>query len=213
MSDWLLDQTDRRDGVTVPTIWLALALSLLIHAAVMWQWLPKIKLPSLEELKLRGPGSLTVSLAPPPAPPPEPQPSAALQTQPPLGLLHDFSTSGSGRDADTLDLKGQGARLFVDAARIYALQCRIAATGTAARLRAASAVLSVNRDEVAASLDAFFFIQLLRLRHDVLAAGADAPSANHIHPDRLNPLDRRILKEALRNARRVQKRLALDYQV
>ena len=137
----------------------------------------------------------------------------ALQTQPPLGLLHDFSTSGSGRDADTLDLKGQGARLFVDAARIYALQCRIAATGTAARLRAASAVLSVNRDEVAASLDAFFFIQLLRLRHDVLAAGADAPSANHIHPDRLNPLDRRILKEALRNARRVQKRLALDYQV
>lgn len=136
----------------------------------------------------------------------------ALQTQPPLGLLQDFSTSGSGRDANTLNLKGQGARLFVDAARIYALQSSIATTGTAARLRAASAVLGVNQDEVAASLDAFFFIQLLRLRHDILDAGADAPSANHIHPDRLNSLDRRILKEALRNARRVQKRLALDYQ-
>jgi CBS domain-containing protein len=136
----------------------------------------------------------------------------ALQTQPPLGLLHDFSTSGSGRDADTVNLKGQGARLFVDAARIYALQCKIAATGTAARLRASGEPLSVNPDEIAAVLDAFFFIQLLRLRHDVLDAGADAPSANHIDPDRLNSLDRRILKEALRNARRVQKRLALDYQ-
>ncbi len=136
----------------------------------------------------------------------------ALQTQPPLGLLHDFSTAGSGRDADTLDLKGQGARLFVDVARIYALQCRITATGTAARLRASSEPLGVNPDEIAAVLDAFFFIQLLRLRHDVLDAGADAPSANRIRPDQLNSLDRRILKEALRNARRVQKRLALDYQ-
>ena len=136
----------------------------------------------------------------------------ALQTQPPLGLLQDFTTSGSGRDADTLDLKAQGARLFVDAARIYALQCRIGATGTAPRLRASSVQLGVNEDEIAAVLDAFFFIQLLRLRHDVLEAGADAPSANRIDPDRLNPLDRRILKEALRHARRVQKRLALDFQ-
>ena len=136
----------------------------------------------------------------------------ALQSHPPLGLLHDFATSGSGRDADTLDLKEQGARLFVDVARIYALQCGIAATGTAARLRASSGPLGVNQDEIAAVIDAFFFIQLLRLRHDVLEASADAPSANRIHPDRLNSLDRRILKEALRVARRAQKRLALDYQ-
>ena len=135
----------------------------------------------------------------------------ALQSQPPLGLLHDFSTSGSGRDADTLDLKAQGARLFVDAARIHALQCGIAATGTAPRLRASSKQLAVNQNEIAAVLDAFFFIQLLRLRHDVLETGPDAPSPNRINPGRLTPLDRRILKEALRNARRVQKRLALDY--
>ena len=136
----------------------------------------------------------------------------ALQSQPPLGLLQDFSTSGSGRDAHTLDLKAQGARLFVDAARIFALQAGIAATGTAARVRASSAALGVNRDETGAVLDAFFFIQRMRLKHDVLETGSEAPSANRIRPDRLNSLERRILKEALRNARRVQKRLALDYQ-
>jgi len=136
----------------------------------------------------------------------------ALQTQPPLGLVQDFVTSGSGRDANTLDLKAQGARLFVDAARIYALQYSIAATGTAARIRIFAGKAGVGPAEIGAVLDAFFFIQILRLRHDIFDASDAAPSPNRIDPDRLNPLERRILKEALRSARRVQKRLALDYQ-
>ena len=136
----------------------------------------------------------------------------ALQTQSPLGLVQDFATSGSGRDANTIDLKTQGARLFVDVARIYALQYAISATGTAARMRAFIAAVGVEQDEIAAVLDAFFFIQILRLRHDIFDAGDGASSPNRINPERLNPLERRILKEALRSARRVQKRLALDYQ-
>ncbi|HYK16357.1 MAG TPA: DUF294 nucleotidyltransferase-like domain-containing protein [Burkholderiales bacterium] len=136
----------------------------------------------------------------------------ALQTQPPLGLVQDFVTSGSGRDANTLDLKAQGARLFVDAARIYALQYSIAATGTAARIRAFAGKAGVDQIEIGAVLDAFFFIQVLRLRHDIFGASDAAASPNRIDPDRLNPLERRVLKEALRSARRVQKRLALDYQ-
>jgi CBS domain-containing protein len=137
----------------------------------------------------------------------------ALQMHPPLGLLHDFATSGAGRDAETLDLKAHGARLFVDVARIYALQSGVAATGTAARIRASGAALGVKPEESAALLDAFFFIQMLRLRHDISAGGAEATSANRIRPDGLNALERRILKEALLSARRMQKRLALDYQL
>jgi len=102
--------------------------------------------------------------------------------------------------------------LFVDAARIYALQYSIAATGTAARIRHFAGKAGVDPAEIGAVLDAFFFIQILRLRHDIADASDAAPSPNHIDPDRLNPLERRILKEALRSARRVQKRLALDYQ-
>lgn len=137
----------------------------------------------------------------------------ALRFQPPLGLLQDFSTSGEGRDAGTLDLKACGARLFVDAARIFALQAGVVDTGTAARLRASAAELGVNLHEAGAAIDAFLFIQLLRLRRDVLEAGDAAPSANRIRPGELNPLERRILKEALLTARRVHKRLALDYQL
>lgn len=83
MSDWLDASRNRRDSVTIPTIWVALALSLLIHLAVVWQWLPRIRLPSLDEPERSDArGQLRVRLAPPPGPPPAPPPSPALRTPP-----------------------------------------------------------------------------------------------------------------------------------
>lgn len=67
-----------RDGVTVPTIWVAIALSLLIHVAALWQWWPRLHFPLLERHDLGAPpGSLVVRLAPPPGPQPAPPPSPA----------------------------------------------------------------------------------------------------------------------------------------
>jgi hypothetical protein len=67
---------DRRDGVTIPNIWVAFALSLLIHILALWQWLPKMRPPpSPDEMKLgEANGSLLVRLLPPPSPPPAPKP-------------------------------------------------------------------------------------------------------------------------------------------
>ena len=67
--------------MTIPTIWVAIALSLLIHVAVLWQWLPRLRFPSLDE-PTRGEVPLIVRLAPPPGPPPAPLPSPELQAQP-----------------------------------------------------------------------------------------------------------------------------------
>ena len=83
MSEWLFRK--RREGVTIPTIWVAIALSLLVHIAVMWKWLPQIdfRLPSPEDLKLgETRGSLVVQLAPPPRPPSPEVPPPALLAQP-----------------------------------------------------------------------------------------------------------------------------------
>jgi hypothetical protein len=73
MSEWYHDFPNRREGVTIPTIWVAIALSLFIHGAVLWEWLPKLHLPSLDENE-RGEasGSLVVRIAPPPSPPAAP---------------------------------------------------------------------------------------------------------------------------------------------
>ena len=67
----------RTNVVSIPTIWIAVALSLIIHVAVLWEWLPRLRLPSPDELKA-GESSLVVRLAPPPSPPPAPAAIPAL---------------------------------------------------------------------------------------------------------------------------------------
>jgi len=53
MSDWSHGLRSRRDGVTIPTIWVAVALSLLLHVAVLWRWLPQLHLLSANESERR----------------------------------------------------------------------------------------------------------------------------------------------------------------
>lgn len=133
----------------------------------------------------------------------------ALKVTPPLGRFRDFVVDGNG----LIDLKKSGARLFVDAARIFALRAETGASNTAQRLRQAGAKMGMRAEELAAIIDGFHFIQLLRLRSQHLDTEHDAPGDNCVRPEDLNELDRRILKEAFRQARKLQLRLKLDYQL
>lgn len=136
----------------------------------------------------------------------------ALETRPPLGLISDFATEDSGEFKGTLDLKKSGARLFTDAARVLALATGVAHTNTAQRLRQAGPRLQMPEVEVASMVEAFFFLQTLRLRGQ-LTAGTGSKGANRVMPAQLNEVDRRILKESFRQIRKLQSRLALDYQL
>lgn len=136
----------------------------------------------------------------------------AVTTRPPLGILSDFVTEESAEGRGTLDLKKSGARLFVDAARIIALAAGVTHTSTAERLRQGGSKLGMDPDETSAAVEAFYFIQLLRLRRQAAGDGrADRAADNRIDPDNLNEVDRRMLKESLRQARKLQSRLSLDY--
>lgn len=137
--------------------------------------------------------------------------SNALRNRPPLGVVRDFVLSGDQAHPHTLDLKLNGATPFVDAARIFALAAGSAQTNTAKRLREAAHALHVPDAELADWNRAFHFLQLLRLRHQHAQQRIGTSPDNHLDPDTLNALDRRILKEALRQARKVQARLAMDY--
>lgn len=136
----------------------------------------------------------------------------ALQVEPPLGTFRDFLTDLETDHPGAVDLKKYGSRIFVDAARIFALATGIPNTNTAERLRLSGAKRSANSEEVKAAIDALNFIQLLRLRHQQLDDRPGEQGNNLIYPDKLNELDRRILKEAFRQAKKLQQRLKLDYQ-
>jgi CBS domain-containing protein len=103
---------------------------------------------------------------------------------------------------------------FVDAARIWALGAGLHETSTSARLRRLSEIDRIPPADVDAWIDAFEFLQLMRLREQhrrsAAAPGAD-DNPNVVDPRQLSPLDRRILKESFRQARKVQQRLELDF--
>ncbi|BDG01349.1 DUF294 nucleotidyltransferase-like domain-containing protein [Anaeromyxobacter oryzae] len=134
----------------------------------------------------------------------------ALQCRPPLGVVRDFTYDRSKEYPHTIDLKMNGSRPFVDAARILALAHGVAHTNTAERLRAVDAVAPFAPGRLAAIVDAFYFVHLMRLRSQREPPRPGA-APNRIDPRQLNELDRHVLKEAFRQARHLQTRLALEY--
>ena len=113
-------------------------------------------------------------------------------------------------EADEVDLKLNGTAPFVDGARLVALANRIPLTGTAERLQALADAGALPADETRAWIDAFQFLQSLRLRVQHLRRESVA-NPNLIDTRTLSDIDRRILKETFRQARKLQQRLALDY--
>jgi CBS domain-containing protein len=128
----------------------------------------------------------------------------ALQTEPPLGLIRAFAVEEKD---GMIDLKTRGTRIFVDAARVFALAEGIAETGTAERLRNAGSRIGAEEKHVSATIEAFHYLQVLRLRTQESASG----SINRIDPQQLNEVDQRMLQEAFRQARKLQQRLQVTY--
>jgi len=137
----------------------------------------------------------------------------ALTILPPLGKIRDFVTDTEPEHPGCIDLKKYGSRLFIDAARVFALAHDVSATNTVQRIKQAANLMNISPEEAAAVIDGFNFIQLLRLRHQHSEQMQGREGNNLIRPDDLNEVERRILKEAFRQARKVQQRLKLDYQL
>lgn len=133
----------------------------------------------------------------------------ALQQQPPLSWWRDFRVGGGPEFPHTVDLKGQGVRVFVDALRIHALAQGVEHTNSVERLRGVRAALGLPVAEAAAIAAAFYQVQRLRLQNQV--SGEFPAASNRLNPDRLHRLDRQMLKEAFRQARGLQQRLRMDY--
>ena len=135
----------------------------------------------------------------------------ALSVKPPLGMIRDFTFDVCEDHPRTIDLKTYGARLFVDAARILALANGIKETSTIERLRAVAETGKLGRDDIHAVIDGFHFLQQLRLRQQ--RTGSAMGQANRIDPEQLNELDRFVLKEAFKQAKKLQGRIQMDYRL
>ena len=114
--------------------------------------------------------------------------------------------------APTVDLKMLGTAIFVDVARLQCLMLGLPEVNTRRRLEAIARAQNVDPPQAEAWVTAFEYLQMLRLRtqlNGLTPAGATNP--NVVRLDALNDIDRRMLKECFRVARRLQQRVQLDY--
>lgn len=135
----------------------------------------------------------------------------ALRERPPLGLVRASGSADEGAGPPTVDLKVQGLTPFVDGVRVLALAHGIEEVSTAERLRALVRGGHVAPEEAEVWTRAFGYIQLLRVRHQRAELANGRPPGNRVGLEALNELDRRILKEAFRQARKLQARLAREF--
>jgi CBS domain-containing protein len=135
----------------------------------------------------------------------------ALTCSPALGWAGNFVYDRNKDHPRTVDLKLQGARPFVDAARIWSLAHGIWATNTGDRLRDAGQVLMRKPEDTAAAVEAFQLIQRFRIQQQLLTR--DPERTNRLAPASLNELHRLMLKEALKQGKRLQLRLKQDYDL
>ncbi len=133
----------------------------------------------------------------------------ALRNRPPLGIVRDFVVD----QQQALDIKLNGTTPFVDAARIFSLACGSTATNTVQRLRDIARPLHLGTVEIEGWIEAFYFLQTMRLLHQYECSKQGVAMNNHINPKQLNDLDRRILKEAFRQSRKMQSRLGMEYSL
>ncbi len=135
----------------------------------------------------------------------------ALEVDVPLGWGGRFTYDRNRDFPHTIDLKIRGARLFVDVARVWSLAKGIWSTNTADRLRAAGIGPGRSAEDIAAEVEGFHLVQRFRIRQQLTTRDQDA--ANRVNPADLNELNRLMLKEALKQARKMQLRLRQQYAV
>jgi CBS domain-containing protein len=135
--------------------------------------------------------------------------SNALEAQVPLSFLGEVVV-GKHKALESLDLKKFGTRIFVDAARIFALAHGATSVNTSARLRDVGRRAGLTAEELSAVDAGFSHLLRLRLNQQIFAqAGSEQADEN----DAWHEVDRVILRESLRQARRIQQRLKLNYNL
>src|SRR5690606_2853772 len=107
----------------------------------------------------------------------------------------------------------QGLTPFVDRARLLALGHGVGACNTLQRLRQLVEQEVIDKQDGADYEEAYHFNQQTRMQEHKQQTLSVKAHSNRLHPDTLNHLDRRILRESFRQAQRLQSSLAMRYQL
>ncbi|NSX55498.1 DUF294 nucleotidyltransferase-like domain-containing protein [Parasulfitobacter algicola] len=133
--------------------------------------------------------------------------SNSLKHTPPLGLLRGFATIRSGEHKNRLDMKHNGVVPIVDLGRMYALQGKLTAVNTRARLEAARDAETISKSGARDLLDAYDLIAQTRLDHQSTRIKAGENPNNFLRLGNLSDFERSHLRNAFVVVRTMQSAL------
>lgn len=131
----------------------------------------------------------------------------ALHAEAPLNFRGEVALNSDG----LVDLKKYGSRIFVDAARIFALTSGTRTVSTVERLHEAGGAIGLPGLEISGLQAAFAHILRLRLAQQITSSKSGMTAGSGLKPAELNDMDQAILREAIKQAKRLQQRLKLNY--
>jgi CBS domain-containing protein len=124
-----------------------------------------------------------------------------------LGFFRTFVLERSGEHRHELDLKLSGTVPIVNAARVFALDALIQPTNTIDRLNVLAALNYGDTALLHDMREAFEFLLLLRMEHQLDQARTEKPASNYIDPATLTPLQKSLLRDAFQTSARAQEAL------
>ncbi|MEM0923616.1 MAG: DUF294 nucleotidyltransferase-like domain-containing protein, partial [Pseudomonadota bacterium] len=120
----------------------------------------------------------------------------SLKHAPPLSLFRQVSTIRSGAHKDTVDLKMNGVVPVVDLGRIYALQGKLTAVNTRARLIEAAETGVISQSGGRDLLHAYDVIASARLTHQAACIRNGGAPDNYLIQTDASDLERSHLRDA-----------------
>ncbi len=136
-----------------------------------------------------------------------------MGTRVPLSFFKNFIVNKDGEHKHQLDIKRQGLTPFVNFARVLALKHGISETNTLARLKALLTDEFIGRDIWKLANDAYELQMQQRLIHQLRQIEEGTLPDNHINPEQLSELERKMLKEAFTVIERLYSVLEKIYPV
>jgi CBS domain-containing protein len=133
--------------------------------------------------------------------------SNSLRHAPPLGVLRGFATTRSGEHRNHIDMKMGGVVPVVELGRVYAMQGRLPAVNTRARLLVAEAARIISPSGARNLIEAYDMIAAFRLEAQVALVKSGRKPDNYMAPSDLSDFERSHLRDAFVVVRTMQSAL------
>jgi CBS domain-containing protein len=108
---------------------------------------------------------------------------------------------------DTINLKKDAVLPIVNTARWAALAVGSSALSTTGRLQAAAGSAMLPDEQAHNLIDVFTVLQRLRLRYQLIQYQSGEKAADVVNRDKMSPIDRSVVAEAIREIAAVQRRM------